>query len=168
MSVFVVYVANKSKSSVWGCTKIPGGECHRHEIWVKEKTMSFKCSYGNWGFQWQCWHMHRWPMAFPLHMCSGLPMEKVEQTIMTSLDDVTMIAHAIWGGKYIRRAHSGFGAIVWVSGTEQLGLLLSHWPSTPAISVPLVGQEDTQDELSSLFIQVHAPRCFGNILVSMA
>ena len=65
-------------------------------------------------------------MAFPLHMHSGLLMEKVEQMIMTSLDDVTMISHAIWGGKYIRRAHSGFGAVVWVSGTEQLGLLLSH------------------------------------------
>ena len=54
------------------------------------------------------------------------PQKKVEQTIMTSLDDVTMIAHAILGGKYIRRAHSGFGAVVWLSGTEQLGLLLSH------------------------------------------
>ena len=65
-------------------------------------------------------------MAFPLHMHSGFPMEKVEQMISMSLDDVTMIAHATWGGKYIRRAHSGFGAVVWVSGTEQLDLLLSH------------------------------------------
>ena len=51
--------------------------------------------------------------------------KKVEQMIMMSLDDVTVIAHAIWGGKYIRRASSSFGAVVWVSGTEQLGLLLS-------------------------------------------
>ena len=51
-------------------------------------------------------------MAFPLCMHSGLPAEKVEQTIVTSLDDVTMIAHAIWGGKYMRRAHSGFGAVI--------------------------------------------------------
>ena len=65
-------------------------------------------------------------MAFPLHMCSGFPIERVEQMIMTSLDDVTMIAHAIEGGKYIRRAHLGFGAVVWVSGTEWFGLLLSH------------------------------------------
>ena len=36
-------------------------------------------------------------MAFPLHMCSGFPTEKVQQTIMMSLDDVTVIAHAIWG-----------------------------------------------------------------------
>ena len=37
-------------------------------------------------------------------------------------DHVTMIDHAIWGGKYIRRAHSGFRAVVWVSGTAHLGL----------------------------------------------
>ena len=36
-------------------------------------------------------------MAFPLHMCSGFPMEKVEQMIVMSLDDVTVIAHAILG-----------------------------------------------------------------------
>ena len=59
-------------------------------------------------------------------MHSGFHMERVEQTIMTSLDDITMIAHAIWGGKYITRAHTGFRAVIWVSGTEWLGLLLSH------------------------------------------
>ena len=51
-------------------------------------------------------------MAFPLHMHSGVPKEKVEQMTMISLDDVTMIAHAIWGGKYIMRAHSGFRAVI--------------------------------------------------------
>ena len=111
--------------------------------------------------------MCRQPMAFPLHMCSGLPTEKVEQTIMTSLDDVTMIAHAIWGGKYISRAHSGFGTVIWVSGIEHLGLLLSPKSSTLAISVPLVEQEYIQDELFSLFIHVHAPRLFGNTLVGI-
>ena len=106
-------------------------------------------------------------MAFPLHMLSGLPAEKVEQMIMTSLDDVSMITHVIWGGKYIRRAHSGFGAVIWVSGSEQLGLLLSHRPSTLDISVPLMEQEYIQDELSSLFIHVHAPRLLGNTSVSV-
>ena len=95
-------------------------------------------------------------MAFPLCMHSGLPTEKVEQMIMTSLDDITMMTHAIWGGKYIRRAHSGFRTVIWVSGTEQLGLLSSHQPSTWAISVPLVEQEYAQDELSScLFMCIH-------------
>ena len=55
------------------------------------------------------------------YMCSGFPTERVEQTIMMSVDNITMIAHAIWGGKYIRRVHSGFGAVIWVSGTECLG-----------------------------------------------
>ena len=90
---------------------------------------------------------------------------KVEQMIVMSLDDVTMIAHAIRGGKYIRRASLSFGAVIWVSGTEWLGLLLSHQPSTPAILVPLM--EYIQDELSTLFIHVHAPRLFANTLVSM-
>ena len=80
---------------------------------------------------------------------------------------VTMITHATGGGKYISRANSSFGAVIRVSGTEPLGLLLSHQPSTPAISVPLMEQEYIQDELSSLFIHVHAPRIFGNTLVSM-
>ena len=87
--------------------------------------MRFGCSYSNWGFWQQCQWICRQTMAFSLHMCSGLPVEKVEQMIVMSLDDVTVIAHAIWGGKYIRRASSSFRAVVWVSGTEQLGLLLS-------------------------------------------
>ena len=65
-------------------------------------------------------------MAFPLHMHSGFPVEKVEQIIVTSQNDVTVISHAIGGGKYIRRAPTNLGAVIWVSGTEQLGLLPSH------------------------------------------
>ena len=55
------------------------------------------------------------------------------------------------------------GAVVWVSGTERLGLLRSHRPSTLAISVPLMVQEYDQQELCTLFIYVHVPRPFlGN------
>ena len=50
--------------------------------------------------------MHRQIMAFPLHMHSGFPMEKVEQMIMMSSNDITVICHAIGGGKYIRKASS--------------------------------------------------------------
>ena len=71
------------------------------------------------------------------------------------------------GGKYIRRVSLSLGTVVWVSGTEQLGLLLSHLPSTLAILAPLMEQEHIQDELSTLFIHVHAARLFGNTLVSM-
>ena len=41
-------------------------------------------------------------------------------------------------GKYKRRAHTNLGAVVWVSGTEWLGLLISHRPSTLAISMSLM------------------------------
>ena len=91
---------------------------------------------------------------------------KVEQMIVMSFSDVTMITHAIGGGKYIRRTYSSFGAVVWVSGTEWLGHLLSHQPSTSAISVPPVEQEYILEELFTFFIHVQAPRLFGNTLVS--
>ena len=51
-------------------------------------------------------------------------------------------------------------AVVSVSGTEWLGLLRSHQPSTLAISVPLMEQEYNQEELHTLFIHVHVPRPF--------
>ena len=42
--------------------------------------------------------MCRQTMAFPLHMHSGFPTEKVEQTIVMSFYDITMIPHAIGEG----------------------------------------------------------------------
>ena len=67
-------------------------------------------------------------------------------------------------GKYIKRAHTSLGAVVWVSGTEQLSLSTGHQPSTLAISVPLMEQEYNQEELCTLFIHVHVPRPFlGNL-----
>ena len=102
--------------------------------------MRFRCSYSNWGFWWWCWQMCRWTMAFPLHMHNGFPTKRIEQMILTLWNDFTVIFHALWGGKYIRTAHTNLGAVVWVSGTEQLGLSISHRPSTPAILVPLVEQ----------------------------
>ena len=51
---------------VWGCTKIPGGECHRHRNRVKKKTMRFEafvvigdsdvdaCRYADEPWQFQC------------------------------------------------------------------------------------------------------------------
>ena len=92
---------------------------------------------------------------------------KVEQMIMSSSNDITVISHAIGGGKYIRKVSSSLRTVIWVSGTEWLGPLLSHQPSTLAISVPLMEQEYILDELCTLFIHVHAPRLFGNTLVSM-
>ena len=93
--------------------------------------------------------------------------KKVEQMIVMSLSDVTVITHATGGGKYIRKVSSSFGDVIWVSGTEWLGPLLSHQPSTLAILVPLMEQEYILDELFTLFIYVHAPRLLGNTLVSL-
>ena len=77
-----------------------------------------------------------------------------------------MISHATLGGKYKRRAHTNLRVVVWVSGTEWLGLSISHRPSTPAISMFLMA-EYNQNELCTLFIHMHVPRPFGNFLVSM-
>ena len=64
---------------------------------------------------------------FPLCMHSGFPTEKVKQMIVASFYDVTMISHATGGVKYIRKASTSHRAVIWVSGTEQLGQLLrSH------------------------------------------
>ena len=53
--------------------------------------------------------------------------------------------------------------VIWVSGTEWLGLLRSHRPSSLAILVPLVEQEYNQEKLCTLFIHVHVPKPFvGN------
>ena len=51
---------------------------------------------------------------------------------------------------------------------NQLGLSISHRPSTLVILVPLMEQEYNQEELCTLFIHVDVPRpFFGYILVSM-
>ena len=82
-------------------------------------------------------------MAVLLHMHSGFPAKMVEQTFVTSLNDITSISHALEGGNYKRGSatkleefsccyycHLGVQAQV-------LGSLQSHRPSTLAVSVPL-------------------------------
>ena len=41
-------------------------------------------------------------MAVLLHMCSGFPTKMVEQTLVTSLNEVTSISHVLEGGNYKR------------------------------------------------------------------
>ena len=48
--------------------------------------------------------MCRRSMVFLLDMHSGFPTKLMEQTIMTSLYDVTRLSYAIEEGKYKRRA----------------------------------------------------------------
>ena len=42
-------------------------------------------------------------MVVLMHMCSGFPARRLEQTIMTSLYDVMRISCAVKGGNYKRR-----------------------------------------------------------------
>ena len=56
--------------------------------------------------------MHRQILVVLVHMHSGFPAGRSEQTIMTSLHDVMRISHAIEGGNYKRRALLTFGAVV--------------------------------------------------------
>ena len=73
----------------------------------------------------------------------------------------------ILGGKYKRRAHTNLGAVSWVSGTEQLGLLISHRPSTQAILVSLMEQSITRLNCVPCLSICMYPDLFGNFLVSM-
>ena len=86
---------------------------------------------------------------------------------MTSQNDITVISHATLGGKYKREAHTNLGAVIWVSGTEWLHLLISHRPSIPAILVSLMEQIITRMNcVPSLSICMY-PDLFGNFFVSL-
>ena len=78
-----------------------------------------------------------------LHMCSGFPAKMVEQMIVTSLNDVMRISHAIAGGNYKRGSTTKleeFGCCYYCRlgvSAQVLGSLPSHRPSTLAVLVPL-------------------------------
>ena len=92
-------------------------------------------------------------------MHSAFPTEMGEQTTLTSFGDVITFLLMHLGIGYKRKACNSLGAVIWVSGTEQLGQLLgSHQPSTLAILVPLMEQEYIPVELCALFIHLHVPR----------
>ena len=82
-------------------------------------------------------------MAVLLHMCSGFPAKMVEQTIVTSLNDVMRISHVREGGKYKRGSATEleeFGCCYYCRLgvlAQALGSLPSHRPSTLAVLVPL-------------------------------
>ena len=85
---------------------------------------------------WGHWCRCRWIPVIPLHMHSAVPTEMGEQMILMSFGDVIIILLMHLGIGYKRKAHKSLGAVIWFSGTEQLGQLLGgHWPSTLAILV---------------------------------
>ena len=60
-------------------------------------------------------------MAVLLCMCSGFPTKMVEQMIVTSLNDIMRISHAIEGGNYKRGSATELGessaaaiTVIWV------------------------------------------------------
>ena len=61
-----------------------------------------------------------------MHMHSGFPTGRFEQTIMTSLYDVTRISHAVKGENHKRRALPNLGAavtVIWVFGYKAFGFI---------------------------------------------
>ena len=76
-------------------------------------------------------------------MCSGFPTKMVEQTFVTSFNDVTRFSHAIEGGNYKGRSATGLeklGCCYYCHlgvQAQVLGSLQSHRPSTLAVSVTL-------------------------------
>ena len=82
-------------------------------------------------------------MAVLLHMHSGFSAKMVEQTFVTSLNDIKKISHVIEGGNYKRGSATElkeFGCCYYCCLgvlAQALGSLLSHRPSTSAVLVPL-------------------------------
>ena len=88
-----------------------------------------------------------------------------EQTILTSFSDVIITQLMHLGILYKGKVHKSLRAVVWVSGTEQLGQFLGgHWPSTLAVWVPLVEQQYIPVEMCALFIHLHVPRLVWDTL----
>ena len=66
----------------------------------------------------------------------------------------------LWEGTIKGEHTQTSGLLSGFSGTEWLGLLTSHRPSTLAILVPLMEQSITRMDCVS-FIHMHVPRPFG-------
>ena len=125
---------------VRGHTEIPGGECHRHRKGIQKRDNEVWTLH-NIGDIWHGhWWMYRQTMAVLLHMCSGFPTERLEQTIAISLYDVTRVSHATMGGNYKRRAQPSLGGCYYCHlgvSTQAFGSLASHRSSILAVLVLL-------------------------------
>ena len=139
------------------------GECHRHEIWVKEKMKRFKCIYSNWGFWHWCWQMHRQTTVFPVYMHSGFPAGRSKQMIVTSWNDNTVMSCAILGGNYKWGAHTNPGAVIWVFWYWMVGSIDKSQTLYSGHLSTSHGAEHHQDELCVLFIHMHVSRPFWEL-----
>ena len=78
-------------------------------------------------------------LAVLLCICSGFPTEILEQMIVASFYDVTRVSHARVSGTIKGEHDQALGLLLLLSGasTQASGSLVSHRPSTSAVSVPL-------------------------------
>ena len=159
MFLYVLYI-NKFKASVWGCIEISGGECHRHGIGDKEKTMGSCVAIVivNFGSD-------TGKCTDELDISSAHSQWFSPWKSRTDNHDIILWCHndllCYWGGNYVRGVSTSLKFVIWVFGNEWLGQLLrSHWPSTLVILVPLMEQEYNLDELCVLFINLHLPQTF--------
>ena len=138
-----------------------------HRIWVKERTEKFRCIYSNWGFWCGCQQMCRWTTVFPVHMHSGFPPEDQSRWLWHHEMMSQWSLMLFWEGTIKGDHTQTSGLLSGLSDTKQLGLLTSHRPSTPAISVPLVEQSITRmNHVFHLSICMY-PDLLGELLVSM-
>ena len=77
------------------------GECHRHKNGFRKETMRFQTFIINVYLAWKLAGLQT-NHGGSLHMHSGFPAKMVEQTMMTSLNDIMRISHVIEGGNYKR------------------------------------------------------------------
>ena len=108
-------------------------------------------------------------MAVPMHMHSGFPAGRFEQTIMTSLYDIMRISHATEGGNCKRRAlpNWGLAAIIWVSWYKALWFI--NKPQTlylSCLSAPQGGSITRMHSIFYLSICMH-PDLSGELSVSV-
>ena len=68
--------------------------------------------------------MCRWVSAALLHMCKVFPTLRGKQMIVMSLGDVTIMVLMLRAGRYIRRACTSLGALIWVFDCSTFG---SNW-----------------------------------------
>ena len=107
-----------------------------------------------------CWQVYRQIMTVLLHMCSGFPAKMVEQTFVTSLNDVTRVSHVLVGGNYKRGSATKlkeFGCCYYCHLgvlTQVLGSLQSHRPSTSAVSVSLASRKHILEVQCCLFLPI--------------
>ena len=162
---FVVGIVNKLRLWNEGAPKYLEESVTGTGIWVKEKMTRFGCSHSN------CRILAVTPAdaqmnygVSSVHVHSGFPAGRSELTIVTPQNEVTVISHAILGGKYKRRAHTnlsdchlGFLVLEW------LGLLISHRPSTLAISVPVMEKSITRKNCVFYLSICMYPDLFGEL-----